>query len=352
MPDSPRHNPSAFVSWAHVDQDWSQAEIEARRNSVFELATELRRNGIDADVDLYHLTDSVDWTRWGPHRIDECDFVLVVVSKSWRLVWEGSGDPQKGAGAAAEADSLRSIYAVNREVFLEKVRLVLLPGTDSRDIPAGIHGVPRFPLETIDENGLSSLLRNLTEQPEFPKNELGPLPELPPNPQAFGGAESATASSDSVATGGPPASQSEVSPGQRNALGKAREYLQVMAFSKTGLVDQLLSEGFDPADSEFAAASVGAAWDEQAAKKAGDYLSVMAFSRKGLFDQLISEGFSQAESERGLANIRVEWAEQAANKAQEYLAQGSFSQSGLASQLTFDGFTENEAAAAAADAYR
>jgi hypothetical protein len=144
VPDSRRRHPSALISWAHVDPGWSPDQIGARRDSVFALATALRHNGVDVDVDLYHLSASVDWTRWGPLRIAECDFVLVVVSESWRLAWEGRGDPSKGAGAAAEADSLRSTYAVNRDTFRDKVRLVLLPGADSRDIPSGLHGVPRF----------------------------------------------------------------------------------------------------------------------------------------------------------------------------------------------------------------
>ncbi|RFA23672.1 Ltp family lipoprotein [Subtercola boreus] len=353
MPDSLQRHPSAFISWAHVDPDWSQREIDARRELVFNFATALRGNGVDADVDLYYLTDPVDWTRWGPSRVDECEFVLIVVSNSWRLAWEGGGDSSKGAGAAAEADSLRSIYAADRKVFIEKVRLILLPGANSEDIPSGLHGVPRFRIETIDEAGLSDLLRSLTKQPEFMKNALGPLPELPPNPPAFAGASYAAAPTNSVdadETVAPP--MSDVSPGQRNALAKAREYLRYTAFSRSGLLNQLASEGFSMDDAEFAVASAGAAWDEQAAKKAGQYLAHIALSREGLLNQLVSEGFSESESERALANIRADWTEQAVKKAKEYLVQGAFSQSRLSSQLVFDGFTENEATAAAADTYQ
>jgi hypothetical protein len=336
-----------------VDPGWSPDQIGARRDAVFELTTTLRHNGVDADVDLYHLSASVDWTRWGPLRIAECDFVLVVVSESWRLAWEGHGDPSKGAGAAAEADSLRSIYAVNRDTFRDKVRLVLLPGADSRDIPSGLHGVPRFEVKTIDDAGLSDLLRNLTEQPEFIKGEVGGLPELPPRTSASAAARSGTAAaSPAVTLGTDTAPGPEVSPGQRNALAKARDYLRHTAFSKKGLVNQLVSEGFSQDESGFAVANVGADWDEQAAKKANDYLSHMAFSKIGLVNQLVSEGFPQDESELAVANVGADWGEQAAKKAGEYLSHSSFSQSGLARQLAFDGFTQSEAEVAAAEAYR
>jgi SOS response regulatory protein OraA/RecX len=353
VPDPRQRHPSALISWAHVDPGWSHNQIGARRDAVFELATELRRNGVDVDVDLYHLSASVDWTRWGPLRIAECDFVLVVVSASWRRAWEGRGDPSKGAGAAAEADSLRSIYAVNRNAFRDKVRLVLLPGSDSRDIPSGLHGVARFEVGTIDHAGLSDLLRNLTEQPEFIKGELGALPKLPPHSSASAAARSATATAGPAVTVGTGAAPGpEVSPGKRNALAKAREYLRYTAFSMTGLANQLVSEGFSVDDSEFAVANVGAAWGGQATKKANDYLSHMTFSRRGLVNQLVSEGFSQDESELAVANVSADWGEQAAKKASEYLSHTSFSQSGLVRQLAFDGFTQSEAEAAAAKAYR
>ena len=354
MSDPRPRPPSALISWAHVDQGWSPGQIDARREAVFDLATALRRNGVDVDVDLYHLSASVDWTRWGPLRIAECDFVLVVVSESWRLAWEGRGDPSKGAGAAAEADSLRSIYVMNRNAFRDKVRLVLLPGADSRDIPSGLHGVPRFEVGTIDDAGLSDLLRNLTEQPEFIRGELGALPELPPRSSWSAAAQSATATAGTAATAGTDATPGpDVSLGQRNALAKARDYLQYAAFSKKGLVNQLVvSEGFSVAESEFAVTNLGVDWTEQATKKADDYLSQMAFSRSGLVNQLVFDGFSGDESELAVANVGADWEEQATKKASEYLSYNSFSQSGLIRQLSFDGFTQSEAEAAAARAYR
>ena len=41
-------------------------------------------------------------------------------------------------------------------------------------------------------------------------------------------------------------------------------------------------------------------WNEQAAQTAADYLEYSSFSRSGLIDQLLYEGFSQAEAEYGV----------------------------------------------------
>lgn len=41
-------------------------------------------------------------------------------------------------------------------------------------------------------------------------------------------------------------------------------------------------------------------WNEQAAKSAESYLDYTAFSRKGLVDQLMFEGFTKKQTEYGV----------------------------------------------------
>lgn len=88
--------------------------------------------------------------------------------------------------------------------------------------------------------------------------------------------------------------------GQKNALGKAEQYLEYSAFSKTGLIKQLEFEKFTKADATFAANNVKVDWKEQAAKKAAQYLETSSFSRQGLIDQLVFEGFTPAEAQHGV----------------------------------------------------
>lgn len=87
-----------------------------------------------------------------------------------------------------------------------------------------------------------------------------------------------------------------VTKAQENALRAAESYLDTMAFSKAGLIDQLSSEygsGFDKADAKWAVAQLDVDWNEQAVRAGESYLDTMPFSRQGLIDQLSSEYGSQ-----------------------------------------------------------
>ncbi|HEX7633525.1 MAG TPA: Ltp family lipoprotein [Candidatus Saccharimonadales bacterium] len=86
---------------------------------------------------------------------------------------------------------------------------------------------------------------------------------------------------------------------QKNALAKAKSYLNYTAFSHDGLVDQLEYEQFSAADATYGADNSGADWNAQAAKKAKDYMSYSSFSRGGLIDQLEYEKFTPDQAAYG-----------------------------------------------------
>jgi hypothetical protein len=88
--------------------------------------------------------------------------------------------------------------------------------------------------------------------------------------------------------------------GQRNALSKARSYLQFSAFSKKGLAEQLEYEGFSRSNARWAVARVGVSWNGQAVKKARSYLHISAFSRSGLIGQLEYDGFTHSQAVYGV----------------------------------------------------
>lgn len=90
---------------------------------------------------------------------------------------------------------------------------------------------------------------------------------------------------------------------EKNAIKKAESYLSLMAFSRSGLINQLEYEGFSNSAATSAVDSIVVDWNEQAAKKAESYLSLMAFSRSGLIDQLKYEGFSNEQAEYGVTAV-------------------------------------------------
>jgi Host cell surface-exposed lipoprotein len=90
---------------------------------------------------------------------------------------------------------------------------------------------------------------------------------------------------------------------QSNASRKAQSYLSYTSFSRSGLIDQLVYEGFSAEDATYGADAAGADWAQQAAGKAKSYLEFSAFSREGLIDQLLFEGFSADEAEFGVSSV-------------------------------------------------
>jgi hypothetical protein len=89
----------------------------------------------------------------------------------------------------------------------------------------------------------------------------------------------------------------------QNARRMASDYLAFMAFSRQGLIDQLVFEGFAADVAAAAVDSLDADWFEQAALMAENYLATMAFSRQGLIDQLVFEGFSVDQAVHGVTAV-------------------------------------------------
>ena len=80
----------------------------------------------------------------------------------------------------------------------------------------------------------------------------------------------------------------------------AQNYLEVSAFSYTGLIEQLEYEKFTTEQATYGADNCGADWNEQAAKSAASYLEIMSFSREGLIEQLQYEGFTYDQAVYGV----------------------------------------------------
>src|SRR5262249_50605296 len=122
---------------------------------------------------------------------------------------------------------------------------------------------------------------------------------------------------------------------QKNALLKAKSYLEHSGFSHAGLIKQLKYEKFDQEDAEYAADNVGADWKEQAVRKAKSYLEHSGFSHAGLIKQLKYEGFTSEEAAYAADNVGADWKEQAVKKAKSYLEHSGYSRDGLIKQLKY-----------------
>ena len=85
-----------------------------------------------------------------------------------------------------------------------------------------------------------------------------------------------------------------------NALASARQYIESMPFSRSGLIKQLKYEGYSRKDSTYAVDHLHANWKTQAKLSALQYLDSMPFSRSGLIAQLQYEGFSYSQAAYGV----------------------------------------------------
>ncbi|MBQ6318233.1 MAG: Ltp family lipoprotein [Lachnospiraceae bacterium] len=100
---------------------------------------------------------------------------------------------------------------------------------------------------------------------------------------------------------------------QQNAVKTAMNYVDLMAFSRRGLVEQISSEyadNFPVADAEFAVKYLEdkglVDWNEEAAQCAQNYLDIMSFSRDGLYQQMTSESgdkFTKEQAEYALSQV-------------------------------------------------
>lgn len=166
-------NPTVLVSYAQSSASWSGA--------ILDFATVLRSFGIDAHIDAFYASAHQEWSIFGPRLIEKSDFTLIAIDEAYRRRWEGSEDKGVGAGVIREAAALKAILERDREEFVRKVKVVVLPGASTDDVPADLLGIAeRFKVTSFDAVGLDALLRSLTGQPPHPMPPLGDLPLLPP----------------------------------------------------------------------------------------------------------------------------------------------------------------------------
>ena len=140
-----------------------------------------------------------------------------------------------------------------------------------------------------------------------------------------------------------PSPEPEVSREFKNAVGSAEDYLNYTNFSKQGLYDQLLYEGFPEDAAQYAIDSVVTDWNQNALQASIDYLAYSSFSYPGLYDQLIYEGYTAEQAQYAVDNVVTDWNQNALQTAHDYLDYSSFSDQGLYDQLIYEGYTAEQA---------
>ncbi len=195
-----------------------------------------------------------------------------------------------------------------------------------------------FPLTINGETAVYSEMKKDRDLSKIDKTFTEPKPTQSPAPTA------APKGNSSTNTNG------NESAAEKNAVRSAKSYLNVMGFSREGLINQLVTfDKFTQEQATYGVDHCGADWNEQAKKSAKNYLSVMGFSRDGLINQLETfDNYTHDQAVYGADNSGADWNEQAVKSGQAYLNVMGFSRDGLINQLvTFDKFTYEQASYAA-----
>src|SRR4051812_12593750 len=116
-----------LISYAH---DSPEHEDRVRTLWFF-----LRRNGVDARLDLPAAMERQDWPLWMDREIAAAERVLVVASPAYGERAEDRAPAGVGLGVRWEAGSLRELLYATGEAGLRKVLPVVLPGGRREDLP-------------------------------------------------------------------------------------------------------------------------------------------------------------------------------------------------------------------------
>lgn len=79
------------------------------------------------------------------------------------------------------------------------------------------------------------------------------------------------------------------------------------------MIGQLEFEGYSTEDATSVVDALNVDWKEQAAKATRDYLDLMPFSRSGLIEQLEFEGYSREQAQYGVTQAGLSEAEMCGN---------------------------------------
>lgn len=156
--------PRVFISYTH--------DSEAHSARVLELANQLRSDGIDCDVDQYHMSVPEGWPTWMTRQIHDSEFVLVVCTQPYFERVSGRSAVGVGLGAKWEG-AIISQQIYEAEGRNEKFVPIVFSKSDLAYRPSFLSPTTYYDLG--DAAGYESLYRRLTSQPKIVPPELGKI---------------------------------------------------------------------------------------------------------------------------------------------------------------------------------
>jgi hypothetical protein len=169
-----------FLSYSHDDAEHC--------DRVLALAQQLRRDGIDAELDQFHQDELLHWPRWCEEQIrpENSDYVLCVCSREYRNRVEGRVAADVGKGVFWEGSLLyNALY--DQKGRSPRFIAVLMAGAEEAHVPQILGGYTRFRLRLFEladpQSDYARLYRLLTGQSGSRSSGPGQLKKLEPLPE-------------------------------------------------------------------------------------------------------------------------------------------------------------------------
>jgi TIR domain len=162
--------PRVFVSYSHDSQ--------VHRENVADFVQELRRQGIDAQVDQFvESTPPLSWPAWMTDQIEDADFVLLVITETYVRRFRGREEPGRGLGVRWEGAIITGELYSDIHDRVKFIPVIVSP-TDARLIRPPLSLTTWYVIGTPGNRDLAPLLRHLRGEPALIPEPLGTVPVI------------------------------------------------------------------------------------------------------------------------------------------------------------------------------
>lgn len=170
--------PKVFISYS-----W---DSEEHKNSVLDLADNLRTHGIDCNIDRFEVSLTEGWQSWMRNQIKQSDFVLTVCTEQYKKSFQGKTDLDQGEGITWKGAIINQLIC--DRISSAKFIPIIFSREAGRYIPQELRKFTYYLLDgsnlDLEEKGYHSLYQHLTNQSKTKEDletlEIAiPLPSRP-----------------------------------------------------------------------------------------------------------------------------------------------------------------------------
>ena len=158
-----------------ISYSWDSNE---HKEKVLALSENLRKYGVDCQIDRYHQSPPEGWHRWMMERIEESDFVLVVCTEKYNLRYQNKEERGQGRGVTWEGGLIIAKLYDGQGINDKFIPILLSPEGEDY-IPQSLRAYTIYRPWNNDnwdinkQGDYQNLYRHLTQQPAYVPALLG-----------------------------------------------------------------------------------------------------------------------------------------------------------------------------------